>query len=270
MLICLLKQVYDNLRSRHDPAKLFSSAFKTAHSARPDLFLNCISLSNLSKSVPFPSLFELQAALSLHDEALKESNRAFSGEIPFPEPPFSGRNTPLDAALETIFDVELEIPSFENLNLPEISAERVTAVVDKLLEWINTSVMLMESSKAVMVGKFPSDYLLKMIRALAFVYSAEPDRFDQAHSLYARISNCIAALAIYRYFVNVMKPLGRGISKDVERRSASVKELAENLNELIKLWLAYMSSYISSSFPVSVNYDLHCNTEYSLEGHLAF
>lgn len=235
--------------------------FKPAHALRPVLFSSCISLSTRPKSIPFPSLFELQAAITLHDEALKECRRSFSSKVYLPDPPFIDGATGIDAALGTIFNVELEMPNFENLNLPEISRGQISLAVNRLLEWINKSTMTLESTKILMAAKIPQDYLLKVIRALAFVYAAEPERFDHSHSLYARLSNCMGAVAVYRYFVNVMKPLGRGISKDVEKRSESVKDLAAAFNNLIKLFIAYMSSYIPSSYSVSLHCSLHYNAD---------
>jgi hypothetical protein len=207
-------------------------------------------------TIDHPSLFELQATISIHDNALKHSFARFSKPISLPTIPGEGNGNQFDpftkAILKGIFDVQLEMPYYYFPHEVEVPQSSYSSINSLLEAWIIEALSIMQSKASFVNGSYPKDYLLKIVRALGYLYGADPKRFVDGISLYERCYLILAAHCIHRYMCGVIQKIASDLIVETGKRQKWVKGLAHSFSKLISTWNVYAESEFPEVLKVSL------------------
>ena len=249
-------QVRDAFSLYHAAARRFSLPFKASHKALPPLFPLVVGRAADTAPIPHPSLFELQASIEIHALALKEASRTCALDLDIPAPPVGDDDKFSAALLEGIFDPEVQIPFYYQNEERSVQLVNLHRIGQEVVKWLEEALGVLETQQTFQLGAFPANYLLKMVRGLAFVRGLSLDELHGddtvGHKLYCRLYDCFASLSLFRYSSLVLGPLVTSIPAAFGsfKRSEKVQVFLAKAGLAVQAWIAFAARRFPSLLQV--------------------
>jgi hypothetical protein len=239
----------DYMRVRHVHAKDFSGSFK---SYRVDLLTPYPTLTHPSFQYSHPSLFELQATIEMHSLSLKRiASKHTRPQLP-PYPTEGPPEAPLTTTiLRAVQDVKLELPVYwGDIDFPFEESESSAPAAAILVDWIESVLQVLKELVAFQDLEIPDDYLLVVIRALAYLESVNQGNRDRHSKLhYSLYSHCI-----YRYSYGVLENIASDLISQTAKRGPMIRGLAKSIHQLLKSWNQYAKDRLPKILDSGVSY----------------
>jgi hypothetical protein len=247
---------------RFDAVRSCARGFKEANDTVPQLYPGILKYCTVArKPLVHPGLFGPQAAITLCDAIWAKSDSAFVEELYLPALPFEECVKPgASPLLKTIFyainETCLEFPLDAKINgeaLRDDSAACKSAG-QFILMWLDEGIDILQTEKALISGKIPPDYLLKMIRGLWFVHEACPQILN--HNIYYfGLLNSITSISVMRYCIGFLRETAIDAVQKFAR-DKRMKNISEKLLEVIDGWVSYSAKFLPETLLVSTYYNL--------------
>jgi hypothetical protein len=216
-------------------------ALKTLHSSLASLYPGIERQTTDHRPVIHQGLFACAAHVALGAAAARLHETEFPGEINFPRIPqpdtsqLSGQLS--QVVLAGISDSFLQTPPLYKIG-PDLIPDCVVAgVVTELKEWMQSALTVLSEESIISVGDFSEDFLIRLIRALAYVTSHSPaDDQESLNYLYFRMINVFSFLSMHRYSSLILRPLISAVHQERGRFLPMVEPLTKRLEEILRHW----------------------------------
>jgi hypothetical protein len=210
-----------------------------------------------------PSLFDFHANISVNENALKVSTRAFHATLDLPNLKtfLPAEIDPVSLAfIDGILNVELQVPlynieSMDRCLLPPIPTGALDIINTSIVEWLENSVNVLGTPESMQNGRIPSNFFLQMMRAFAFIETSGSTAVQawKRSAVYVSFSNLLAGTALYRYCVTVLEPLIDDLPKKITKRTLQMTELLESMSDSIGSWILYCQKILPQKPNVDVS-----------------
>jgi hypothetical protein len=117
-----------------------------------------------------------------------------------------------------------------------LSQDDIRPVMGSLLDWIRQSLTTLRDPLTISSGEIDGDDLLRIIRALGFVYECDPESGDD-HRLYKGVLCTFSVLSVHRYCAAVLQPLTSCLGKELGRHRQHLKPICDRLEKVMRLWV---------------------------------
>jgi hypothetical protein len=203
--------------------------------------------------VHHPGLFDPIMHMHLCSSALARSKIEFPNLISMPTFPGCTESPVVEVLLGAVSNVQVDlVPQGFIIEDQRLGGGDWSVASEILSSWVKDSLNILSSFKAVSSGEFDTKELIRIIRALWFVYGRDPKSSDE-HGLYKRALSTFSALSIHRYAATIIKPLVDCLGKELGKQQEHLKIITDVMKEIIEIWLDICCSELPMLLSVGYN-----------------